>query len=97
MKIYHFPPITLNRLVGEAVFGFYLRRIKFPDPDRPFTALDRRRCPGPPPPIRLGCEGNALYLGVDTYQLLTRRASNSKMTELNGPLRQLNPLNPLTR
>ena len=34
----------------------------------------------------------ALYLDVDTYRLLTRRASNSKMTELNGPLRQLKPL-----
>jgi hypothetical protein len=97
MKIYHFPPITLNRLVRESVSGFYLRRIKFPDPDRPFTALDRRRCLGPPPPIRLGGEGNALYLDVDTYRLLTRRASNFKMTELNGPLRQLNPLSPLTR
>ena len=49
------------------------------------------------PPIRLGCEGNALYLDVDTYRPLTRRASNSKMTELNGPLRQLNPLNPRAR
>ena len=47
MKIYHFPPITLNRLVGEAVFGFYLRRIKFPDPDRPFTALDPATMPWP--------------------------------------------------
>ena len=45
----------------------------------------------------LGCEGNAFYLDADTYRLLTRRASNSKITELNGPLRQLNPLNPLTR
>jgi hypothetical protein len=27
MKIYHFPPITLNRLVRESVSGFYLRRI----------------------------------------------------------------------
>ena len=47
MKIYYFPPITLNRLVGEAVFGFYLRRIKFPDPDRPFTALDPATMPWP--------------------------------------------------
>ena len=67
MKIYHFPPITLNRLVREAVSGFYLLRIKFPDPDRPFTALDPATMPGPHPPIRLGCEGNALYLDVDTY------------------------------
>jgi hypothetical protein len=36
MKIYHFPPIILNRLVRESVAGFYLRRIKFPDPDPPF-------------------------------------------------------------
>ena len=49
------------------------------------------------PPIRLGCEGNALYLDVDTYRLLTRRASNSKMIELNCTLRQLNPLNPRAR
>ena len=92
MKIYHFPPITLNRLVRESVFGFYLRRIKFPDPDRPLPRSIQRRCPGAHPPIRLGCEGNALYLGVDTYRLLTRRASNSKMTELNNPLRQLTRL-----
>jgi hypothetical protein len=45
MKIYHFPPITLNRLVCESVSGFYLRRIKFPDPDRPFTALDPATMP----------------------------------------------------
>jgi hypothetical protein len=47
MKIYHFPPITLNRLVREAVSGFYLLRIKFPDPDRPFTALDPATMPWP--------------------------------------------------
>ena len=92
MKIHHFPRITLNRLVREAVSDFYLRRIKFPDPDRRFPRSIRRRCPGPHPPIRLGYGGNALYLDVDTYRLLTRRASTSKMTELNGPLRQLNPL-----
>ena len=45
MKVYHFPPITLNRLVREAVSGFYLLRIKFPDPDRPFTALDPATMP----------------------------------------------------
>ena len=38
MKIYHFSPVTLNRLVRESVSGFYLRRIKFPDPDRPYRA-----------------------------------------------------------
>ena len=47
MKIYHFPPITLNRLVREAVSGFYLLRIKFPDPDRPFTTLDPATMPWP--------------------------------------------------
>ena len=36
MKIYRFPALSLNRLVRESVSGFYLRRIKFPDPDRPF-------------------------------------------------------------
>jgi len=45
MKIYHFPPITLNRLDREAVSGFYLRRIKFPDPNRPFTALNPATMP----------------------------------------------------
>jgi hypothetical protein len=45
MKIYHFPALSLNRLVREAVSGFYLRRIKFPDPDRPFTALDPATMP----------------------------------------------------
>jgi hypothetical protein len=40
MKIHHFPALSLNRLVREAVSSFYLQRIKFPDPDRPFTALD---------------------------------------------------------
>jgi len=45
MKVYHFPPITLNRLVRESVSGFYLRRIKFPDSDRPFTALDPATMP----------------------------------------------------
>ena len=92
MKIYHFSPITLNRLVRESVSGFYLRRVKFPDPDSPFTALDPATMPWPASPIRLGREGNARYLDVDTDRLLTGRASNSKMTELNGPLRQLNPL-----
>ena len=92
MRIYHFPPLSLNRLVREAINGYCLRCFKFPDPDRPLPRSIQRRCPGAHPPIRLGCEGNALYLDVDTYRLLTRRASNSKMTELNGPLRQLNPL-----
>jgi predicted RNA-binding Zn-ribbon protein involved in translation (DUF1610 family) len=30
----------LNRLVRESVSGFYLRKIKFPDSDRPFAPLD---------------------------------------------------------
>jgi hypothetical protein len=47
MKICHFPPIPLNRLVREAVSGFYLLRIKFPDPDHPFTALDPAAMPWP--------------------------------------------------
>jgi hypothetical protein len=47
MKIYHFPTLSLNRLVRESVSGFYLRRIKFPDPDRPFTALDPATMPWP--------------------------------------------------
>ena len=55
MKIYHFPPLSLNRLVREVINGYCLRCLNFPTP-----------------------------LDVDTYQLLTRRASNSKMTELNG-------------
>ena len=96
MKLYHFPALSLNRLVRDSVSGFYSRRIKFPDPERPFTALDPATPWPASAPIRLGCESNALYLDVDTYRLLTRRASNSKMTELNGPLHQLNPLNPLT-
>jgi hypothetical protein len=45
MKICHFPPIPLNRLVRESVSGFYLRRIKFPDPDRPLAALDPATMP----------------------------------------------------
>jgi hypothetical protein len=45
MKIYCFPPITLNRLVRDSVSAFYLRRIKFPDPDRPFTELDPATMP----------------------------------------------------
>ena len=32
-------------LVRESVFGFYLRRIKFPDPDRPLAALDPATMP----------------------------------------------------
>ena len=96
MRIYHFPPLSLNRLVREAINGYCLRCLKFPDPDRAFTALDPATMPWPAS-TNLGCEGNALYLHLDTYRLLSRRASNSKMTELNGPLRQLNPLNPLTR
>ena len=32
MKIYHFPALSLDRLVRESVSGFYLRRFKFPDP-----------------------------------------------------------------
>jgi hypothetical protein len=51
MKIYHFPPITLNRLVREAVSGFYLLRIKFPDPEHSFTGLDPATMPWPAPPI----------------------------------------------
>jgi hypothetical protein len=47
MKIYHFPPITLNRLVRESVSGFYLRRIKFPDSDRAFAELDPATMPLP--------------------------------------------------
>src|SRR6516225_8593710 len=97
MKIYHFPPITLNRFVCEAVSGSICGGLNFPTPIVPLPRSIRRRCPGPHPPIRLGCEGNALYLDVDTYRLLTRRAFNSKMTELNGPIRQLNPLNPRAR
>jgi hypothetical protein len=76
-----FSAYHLNRLVREAVSGFYLLRIKFPDPDRPFTALDPATMPWLASANTLGCEGNALYLDVDTYRLLTRRASNSKMTE----------------
>jgi hypothetical protein len=47
MKIYHFPALTLNRLVRESVSGFYLRKIKFPDADRPFTALNPATMPWP--------------------------------------------------
>jgi hypothetical protein len=47
MKIYHFLALSLNRLVRESVSGFYSRRIKYPDPDRPFTALDPATMPWP--------------------------------------------------
>jgi len=47
MKIYHFPALSLDRLVRESVSGFYLRRIKFPDPDRLFTVLDPATLPWP--------------------------------------------------
>jgi hypothetical protein len=40
-----FSAYHLNRLVRESVFGFYLRRIKFPDPDRPLAALDPATMP----------------------------------------------------
>jgi hypothetical protein len=80
MKIYHFSPITLNRLVRESVSGFYLRRIKFPDPYRPFTALDPATMPWPASANTFGMRRQRLYLDVDTYRLLTRRASNRSST-----------------
>jgi hypothetical protein len=45
MKIHYFPRITLNRLVRESVSSLYLQRIKFPDPDCPFIALDPATMP----------------------------------------------------
>ena len=51
MRIYHFPPLSLNRLVREAINGYCLRCLKFPDPDRPLPRSIRRRCSGPHPPI----------------------------------------------
>ena len=47
MKIYRFPPLTINRLVREAVSGYYLRKIKFPDLDKPFVELDPATMPWP--------------------------------------------------
>ena len=47
MEIYRFPPLTINRLVREAVFGYYLRKIEFPDLDKPFVELDPATMPWP--------------------------------------------------
>ena len=47
MKIYRFPALSLNRLVRDSVSRFYSRRIKFLDPERPFTALDPATMPWP--------------------------------------------------
>ena len=47
MIIYHFPPLSLNRLVREAINGYRLRCLEFPDPERPFTRLDPATMPWP--------------------------------------------------
>jgi len=47
MKIYHFPPLTPARLVRESVVGYYLRLLKYPDPERPFSKLDPKTMPWP--------------------------------------------------
>lgn len=47
MRIYHFPALSLNRLLHESVSGYYLRHIRFPNSDRPFTRLDLDAMPWP--------------------------------------------------
>jgi hypothetical protein len=39
-KIYHFPPLTVNRLVREAIASHYLQLLKYPDLSKPFEKLD---------------------------------------------------------
>ena len=97
MKMYHFPPITLSRLVRESVSGFYLRRIKFPDPDRPFTARSGDDALARIRQYVWDAKVTPFIWMWTPIDCLHEEHSNSKMTELNGPLRQLNPLNPRAR
>jgi hypothetical protein len=45
MKPYHFPAASINRLVREAIYGHYLKQLKFPDPAVPFEKLDPAAMP----------------------------------------------------
>jgi hypothetical protein len=45
MKVYHFPSSSVNRLVREAIYGHYLRLLKYPDPSRPSSKLDPKTMP----------------------------------------------------
>jgi len=47
VKIYHFPPLTPARLFRESAVSYYLRALKYPAPDRPFTRLDPKTMPWP--------------------------------------------------
>ena len=48
MKVYRFPPLTPARLFRESAVSYYLRALKYPNFDKPFTRLNLATMDWPP-------------------------------------------------